>query len=139
MTCGVNLPLHGPGAHPAQGFLPLEGRSHGAIAAKDLVEPRELQGSLYWLVLRSSDKDKVNMEYGSFSWVVQTTLKFHWEKKGLFHDVHGEDLPKVPLLVNKRTIEAHQRLACFYEKPKREDEGEPKLPEKKKSRQDLVA
>ena len=119
--------------------MSLEGRFKGAIAAKDLVDPQELQGSLYWLVQRSSEQDKVNMKYDTFNWEGQTVLRFHWEKKPLFHDLRPEHLPKVPLLVNHKTIEQHERLVCFYEKPKREDEGEPKVPEKKKSRTDLVA
>ena len=67
-------------------------------------------------------------------------LRFPWNKGASdTNEFRPENLPKVPLLVNHKTIEQHQRLVCFYEKPKREEEGEPKVPEKKKSRTDPVA
>ena len=131
-SIGVTLPFQGYGAHPTQGFVSLDGRFHGAISAKDLVEPRELMGSLYWVVKRTSEQEAVNMHFETFTWQGSFTLKFPWIKSiPEPSQFLSENLPNVPLLANKKTIRAHQRLACFYETPKKVNEGK----QAKKSKQ----
>ena len=137
----ITLPLHGPGAHPEgpSSYLSLQGRFQQSIAGSGLLEPRELVGSLYWVVQRVSEEDKANMSLESFTWEGSAMLRLPWiPHQGKHSTFRPVNLPHVPLLVNMRPIAAHQRLTCFFQPSKRQqgDEREEEAPKKTKSKKD---
>ena len=109
----------------------LDGRFHGSIASKDLVDCSEHSGSLYWLVKRSSDKENANMDFETFTWEGHVQLRLPWKKAGDHIEFRPENLSSVPLLMNKKAIQAHERLVVFFEPSTKEEKEEQKGDNKK--------
>ena len=120
-TCPIGLPAHGPGKHPEGHNVALDGRTRTCIARKGLIDGEEHTGSLFWLVHRTSDATEANMSLEQTSFEMNCTI--HMIKKQKHHwDWDSEDLPKIPILMNRKTIKQHQRLALFIENKKPDHE-----------------
>ena len=116
-NCPVGIPQHGPGKHPEGHSMALNGRTRTSIASKDLFGIAEHTGPLFWLVHRTSNITEANMSLEQTSFEMNCVL--HVTKKHKHHwDWESEDLPKIPILMNRKTIKQHQRLAMFLENRK---------------------
>ena len=115
----VDIPKYGSGAHPEGGNLSLDGRGSTVLAELGRVNSQEHLGNLFWLVQRTSDKAKVNLTFESVTMQQQVTLNFPVLKKKK-HVVEWDptDLPSVLVLLNRRAIKAHTRLAVYLEDKK---------------------
>ena len=116
-NCPIALPAHGPGAHPEGHNVALDGRTRTSIARKGLIDGEEHIGSLFWLVQRTSEATEANMSLEQTSFEMSCTI--HVVKKLKHHsNWDSEDLPKIPVRMNRKTIKQHQRLAVFLEPKK---------------------
>ena len=116
-NCPVGVPQCGPGKHPEGHSMALGGRTRTSIASKDLFDGAEHTGSLFWLVHRTSDSTEANMSLEQTPFEMHCTI--HLIKKHKHNwDWQSEDLPKIPILMNRKTIKQHQRLAMFLEPKK---------------------
>ena len=116
-NCPIALPAHGPGAHPEGQNVALDGRTRTSIARKGLIDGDEHIGSLFWLVQRTSEATEANMSLEQTSFEMSCTI--HVVKKLKHHsNWDSEDLPKIPVLTNRKTIKQHQRLAMLLENKK---------------------
>ena len=107
--------------------MALDGRTRTSIAAQDLVDQIEHKGSLFWLVLRSTDKALANMDFEPVTWEHKVTMNLPIKRQRR-HTVEWEpkDLPSVPLLINKKASKARTRLVVFVPpkaEPKKERGG----------------
>ena len=115
----VGIPKYGSGAHPEGGNLSLDGRGSTVLAEPGRVDSQEHLGNLFWLVQRTSDKAKVNLTLESVAMQQQVTLNFPvLKKKKQMVEWDPADLPSVPVLLNRRAIKAHTRLAVYLEDKK---------------------
>ena len=121
-NCPISLPRVGPGAHPEDAPLALDGRGRLSLGPKDLVDSSEHHGSLFWLVHRSSVPAEANMSLELVTWENNVHMMLDLPvKKQKAHKVEeildwkGKDLPTVPLLLNTGIIEAHQRLVVYLQ------------------------
>ena len=101
--------------------MALDGRSRTSLASQDLIDSTEHKGSLFWLVLRSSDKSLANMVFESVSWEHKITISMPLKKRKHSVEWEAKDLPSVPLLINKKPIKAHERLVVVLAPPKKEE------------------
>ena len=113
----LGLPKCGRGAHPENLSLALDGRGRTMIASAGSVDPAEHTGSLHWLVMRTSVQEQANlvMENATFAQAVVANLPGPAAKKRKTRPVEWEssELPHIPILVNKKAIAKHVRLAMF--------------------------
>ena len=58
---GVALPKNGRGAHPDNSSLALDGRLRNLIAKEGALDDKEHEGSLYWLIARTSGPAEANL------------------------------------------------------------------------------
>ena len=118
----VGIPKHGPGAHPEGHNLALDGRSRNIIASKGAIDAAEHTGSLFWLITRASKPSDANLTLEAVAWEHKVTLHMPLKKRKLSTEWESKDLPTIPILVNKKTIKAHERLVVFIaEKKPKED------------------
>ena len=116
-NCPIGVPAYGPGKHPEGQSMALDGRARTCIASKGLIDGAEPTGSLFWLVHRTSDSTEANMTLEQTSFEMNCVL--HVAKKQKHHwDWESEDLPNIPIRMNRKTIKPHQRLAMFLESKK---------------------
>ena len=104
------------------------------MARRDLVDATEHTGSLFWLVLRTSEQAQANMVLESISWEHKVTMSLPLKKRKHSVEWESRDLPTVPLLFNKKAIKAHQRLAVFQPPAKKEEKQEEKKNTKKEDK-----
>ena len=126
----VTLPKHGRGAHPEHGNLAIDGRGHTVLAETGVLDDTQHRGNLFWLVQRTSDMKHANMVLETVAWEHKVTLTLQPLKKKK-HTVGwgSSELPGVPVLLNKKPLKAHTRLAVFVPEPRK---PEPKKGEAKK-------
>ena len=113
--CKLGLPAAGPGAAPEGLSMNLDGRFRTSLASKDILAGPEQTGSLFWLVQRTSDKDKVNLVLENVTFSSSVSLEGPWKKARHTSHWESKDLPSIPVLINKKIIKAHERLATFME------------------------
>ena len=117
----VGLPQHGRGKHPDGGSLALDGRGRACLAKAGLIDSNEHTGSLYWLVERSSSPAEANLVLESVCWDHRVDLKLPRKKQKVSSDWQSQDLPAIPLLVNRKVIKEHVRLVVYQ--PEKKDKG----------------
>ena len=117
LTQAANAPLcvpkHGPGKHPSGLSLAMDGRGQTSIAKEGSIDSQEHKGVLYWLVQRTSDSLLTDMSSEAVAFDMQVSFALPPKKRKL--NVHWEshDVPTVPILVNRKAIKQHTRLACY--------------------------
>ena len=120
-NCIVGLPSHGPGAHPDNGFLALDGRTRTSLAHENLVDNQAHRGNLFWLVQRVADENLGNMVLEPSSWSCKVNLALPWQKGRAALCRKEERLPSIPVLLNKQDIKAHERLSVYVPPAKKEE------------------
>ena len=118
----VGLPKSGPGRHPENGSLALDGRSKTSVAKAGSIDGVDHTGVLFWLVGRTSEANDANMsiEIVSFHHIVDLVLPFKKQKTTKV-EWHSKDLPTIPILVNQVAIKEYTRLIVFQEVAKKEN------------------
>ena len=97
--------------------MALDGRTRTCIASKGLIGGAAHTGSLFWLVHRTSDSTEAKLTLENTSFYMCCTV--HLNKKQTHSwDWESEDLPNIPIRMNRNTIKQHQRLAMFLESKK---------------------
>ena len=123
----VSLPKCGRGAHPENLSLALDGRGRTMIASAGAVDPAEHTGSLFWLVMRTTNQEQANLELENMAWQQQITvnLPVPVSKRRKVEPIAWapSELPSLPILVNKKAIEKHVRLAMFMPEKKKQVPG----------------
>jgi hypothetical protein len=114
----VGLPKYGPGKHPTNDCLALDGRSRTSLAHEGSIDDTENTGSLYWLVSRTSEHAKANMSLENVSWEQTVKLQLPLRQKKSVVAWASNDLPTIPIFVNKKKVAAHVRLANFFDEEK---------------------
>ncbi len=114
----VGIPKYGPGKHPEDSSLALDGRTRTSLAHAGSYDDNEHTGSLYWLVSRTSAIAKANMSLENVSQEQTVKLSLPLKSKKRSVEWSSSDLPTIPILVNKKKIEAHVRLAMFHDEEK---------------------
>ena len=77
----VGIPKHGPGAHPDNLVMALDGRGKNKIAPKGELDPAEHHGSLFWVVGRSSSPLDCNLILEDVCFEVQMSASLPAPKK----------------------------------------------------------
>ena len=116
----VGLPKSGPGAHPDNHVLALDGRGKNKIAPKGELDSEEHQGSLFWVVGRTSKAVNANlvMEIISFDTQIQMSLPAPKKRKTATCFWDSSMMPTVPILVNKTKINKNIQLLVFQPEKK---------------------
>ena len=111
----VGLPKSGPGAHPENVALALDGRGKNKIAHKGELDEEEHQGSLFWVVGRTSKAVHANLvfEIISFQTQIQMSLPATKKRKTETCSWDSSMMPTVPILVNKKEIKENMQLLVF--------------------------
>ena len=109
--CVLGLPRDGSRAPSELLALALDGNGQrGQMFA------RGPSGSLFWLVQRVPRPSQANISLDLIGWSHRVTLFLHYPKKPKHEEHwHSENLPLVPLMVNKKAIKAHTRLAVHQD------------------------
>ena len=114
---GVALPLNGRGAHPDRTSLALDGRLRNLMAKEGALEEQQHQGSLYWLVTRTSDPAEANLdtENMTFNQKTEVTISGPALKRRKLGPVEwaASEMPSIPVLTNKKPIGKHTQLLMF--------------------------
>ena len=109
----IGLPKVGRGAHPESQALALDARGKTQVAKKGVIDDHEHHGNLFWLVQRTSEASLANMSLESVSAEHELTLHMPFKKKKV--DVHWsqQEMPTIPILVNKKAIKEHTQLFVY--------------------------
>ena len=121
----VGLPKSGPGAHPENVAIALDGRGKNKIAHKGELDSEEHQGSLFWVVGRTSKVVDANliMDTVSFEAEVLVSLPAHKKRKTHACAWDSTTMPSVPILMNKAKINKNIQLLVFQPEKKKEQAG----------------
>jgi hypothetical protein len=118
----LGVPKHGHGAHPEQQVLALDGRMNNMLAKQGSIDDTKHMGILYFLVQRSQNPEDANMSIENLSWEYKVTLTMPTKKpKKSIVQWDAQDLPTIPILVNKERIEEHTRLILHQQLPKKDE------------------
>ena len=110
-NASVGLPKHGRGAHPdPKQSIALDGRTKQILASPGHVDAVEHKGILFFAVSRTSEKEKCNMSLESITWSHQITINMPFKKQKTKAEWEQHELPTIPVLLNKKAIQAHTRL-----------------------------
>ena len=116
----VGLPKHGRGSFSELQGLALDGRARNLIARQGTIDDKTHTGSLFWLVGRTSKKADANLVLDPviMEQSISVTLPNNKKRK---HTVSwsSSELPTIPLLVNKRSIEKHTQLLTYVAEDKK--------------------
>ena len=97
------------------------------IASAGAVNPAEHIGSLSRLVMRTTTQEQANLELENMTWQQQITvnLPVPVSKRRKVEPIAWapSELPSLPILVNKKAIEKHVRLAMFMPEKKKQVPG----------------
>ena len=112
----VNLPKHGPGAHPDNQVLALDGRGKNNIAPKGELDSEEHQGSLFWVVGRTSKALDANLVMENITFETQINMSLPAPKRRKTETCSWDSsmMPSVPIIVNKTNIDNHIQLLVFH-------------------------
>ena len=121
----VGLPKHGRGAHPDHQSLALDGRGKNQMAAKGSLDEEEHQGSLFWMVTRTSKASEANLTMEDITFEHQVSVNLPGPKRRKITRVHWEtaDLPTIPILVNNRDLKKHTKLQVFQAERSKKQPG----------------
>jgi chemotaxis protein histidine kinase CheA len=122
----LGLPKHGKGKHPEDKSFALDGRTRLTLAHTGSLDEHEHTGSLFWIVARSSEATDANMTLESVNYDMNLKLNLPYKttrasKKSV--EWASNDLPSIPILVNKKKIQEHVRLVVFHRDKKEEKEA----------------
>ena len=109
----VSVPKHGKGAHPDNKTLALDGRGRSKLAAKGSIDDEDHEGSLYWIIGRTSKPKEVNLQSEQVSCDINIAMTLPSEKKALTKTWASADMPAIQILVNKKAIAKHTMLLAF--------------------------
>ena len=121
----VGLPLRGPGAHPEGSSLALDGRVRQSCAAPGSVDTVKHVGLLFYLVERTVDECEANMSLDTVTWDYTANISLPLKKSKQAVEWSAQDLPNLPILVNKKALKEHTRLVVHQSIPRRQS-GEPR-------------
>ena len=132
----LGLPPFGRGAHPESLTMALDGRCRSQLASKDMIDPEEHTGSLYWAISRTQDLKKANLEPELFKF--QMDLKVSCAgpvakklKSQSAVSWDPSELPSFPVLVNKKAI-LKSTMLCVYLQDRKPDPAAKKEDKDKK-------
>ena len=116
--------------------MALDGRCRSQLASKDMIDPEEHTGSLYWAISRTQDLKKVNLEPELFKF--QMDLKVSCAgpvakklKSQSAVSWDPSELPSFPVLVNKKAI-LKSTMLCVYLQDRKPDPAAKKEDKDKK-------
>ena len=114
---------NGPGAHPDNQALALDGRGKTKIAPKGELDSEEHKGSLFWVVGRTSQAADANLvlENISFETQIKMSLPAPKRRKTETSSWDSSMMPSVPILVNKTKIKNNIQLLVFQPEKKKEN------------------
>ena len=123
----VGLPKSGPGVHPDNHALALDGRGKSKIAPKGELDEEEHQGCLFWVVGRTSKAEHANLvlEDVSFMTDVEVSLPAPKKRKTESCTLDASMMPTVPILVNKTRIKENIQLLVFQPQKKQDKAEKP--------------
>ena len=99
--------------------LTLDGRGRTSIARKGMIDDSEHKGSLFWLVARTSKPLECNLVFETVTWENKVSFNLPAKKKQKTSvDWDSSELPSIPILVNKKAIKKHTKLAVFQKDEK---------------------
>ena len=118
----LHLPKHGRGSHPENQAMALDGRGRNLMAPKGLCDTDEHAGSFFWMVTRTSKVSEANMilENATFEQTLKVTLPAPKRRKTTNLIWEREEMPSVPILVNKAKIEKDKQLLTFLAEKRKE-------------------
>ena len=113
----VTLPKHGRGSHPSNQSLALDGRNRHLLAAEGSLDEEEHRGSLFWVVTRTPDLKKANLDFENLTWEqtnkVGQPTEAGKKRKILQADWTCGELPAFPTILNKKAIPKNTQLFVF--------------------------
>ena len=132
----VGLPKHGRGSHPDNTSLALDGRGKTSMAQKGSIDPDEHLGSFFWMVGRTSKGKEANLEMQSVSFESSYKVCLPTPKRRKASNVSWDtdEMPSLPIIVNKKALKKNTKLLVFLPEKKKE---EPKTKEGKGKYMDL--
>ena len=121
----VGLPKNGPGAHPDNQAMALDGRGKSKIAPKGALDSEEHHGSLFWVVSRTSTAADANLVLENISFETQVKVSLPAPKRRKTETCLWDSsmMPSVPILVNKTKIQKHKQLLVFQPEKKKDKAG----------------
>ena len=113
----VTLPKHGRGSHPSNQSLALDGRNRHLLAAAGSLDEDEHRGSLFWVVTRTSELKKANLDFENLTWEqtnkVGQPTEVGKKRKILQADWTCGELPAFPTILNKKEIPKNTQLFVY--------------------------
>ena len=127
----VGLPKSGPGAHPDNHVLALDGRGKNKIAPQGELDSEEHHGSLVWVVGSTSKVVDVTLvlENITFEMQIKMPLPAPQRRKTETCSWDSSMMPTVPILLNKTKINKNIQLLVFQPEKKQEKAEKPVLGE----------
>ena len=121
----LDLPKNGRGSHPENQVLALDGRGRNLMAPKGMCDNDEHHGSLFWMLARTSKVTEANMvlENVTFEQTLKVTMPALKKRKTTSITWEREEMPSVPILVNKAKIKKDKQLLTFLAEKKKEAPG----------------
>ena len=125
-TCShvlLTLPKKRKGVNPENQSLALDGRGKTRLAKKGALDDEEHLGSLFWLVDKTSDPSLANLvlEDAQFEQQVKVNLPGAKRPKVETLTWNPQEMPCVPLLVNKKPLDKHTKLVAYHRGTKQTD------------------
>ena len=113
----VTLPKHGRGSHPSNQSLALDGRNRHLLAAEGSLDGEEHRGSLFWVVTRTPDLKKANLDFENLTWEQTSKVGQPTEgskkRKILQTDWTCGELPAFPTILNKKAVPKNTQLFVY--------------------------
>ena len=95
-----------------------------SCAAPGSVDTSKHVGLLFFLAERSVDESEANMTLGTVTWEYSAHLQLPLKKKSKQAvEWKSQDLPNLPILVNKKALKEHTRLIVYQSIPRRQSGG----------------
>ena len=97
--------------------MALDGRLRNQMAQEGAIDEKEHEGSLHWLITRTSDPAASNLHLENMSFHQKTEVKLSGPalKKRKMDPVEwaASEMPSIPILTNKKPIGKHTQLLMF--------------------------
>ena len=120
----VGIPKHGPGVHPENHSLALDGRGKNLMAPKGVIDSEEHLASFFWILGRTTQASEANLVLENITFESQVKVSLPAPKKRKTETCNWDStvMPSFPILMNKSKIGKNLQLLVFQPEKKKEKE-----------------
>ena len=108
----VSTPKHGRGSHPTSKVIALDGRSKTKVGLQGDGEGPQF-GEIFWVIERTSKAKDANLVFEPTTAKMTLNMGIVGTKKPLTDTWKEQDMPAIPLLINKQKVKKQTKLVAY--------------------------